>query len=121
MKTMTAEMKEYIVRGMHEELEKDNKEQPNYIVRWHEGMYHETTEIVRQWMECVKLGKEEDADFHFSVLENALEWWKDYFDFSPEHARYIQDARKERLINEYKKERKQKELAALSELENMEI
>ena len=119
MKTMTAEMKDYLARGMREELGRDTNDCADENVRWHIGMVHETTNTVRMWMECVELGQEANADFHFSVLENAYEWWKNYFDVSPQYARSIEEAKAKELIDAYAKEKERREQDTLTAFENL--
>jgi len=46
---LTKEMKNYIARGIQEENEKDTYNKPNTSVRWHLGMYHETSKLVRDY------------------------------------------------------------------------
>lgn len=119
MKTLTPEMKDYLTRGMREELEKDTQENPNESVRWHTGMFHETTNTVRQWMECVERGDEEDADFHFTTLEGAFVWWKNYFDYYPEYAREYELQKDAEMFQRMREEREQRERDALAAFEDM--
>lgn len=85
---ITNEMKDYLIRGMREEIEKDPEGANNYEVRWHTGMYHETTKLVREY----QLAKQYNQQDRIAELESILvscyqNWWKNYFDQSPEYAR----------------------------------
>lgn len=85
---LTNEMKNYLVRGMREEVEKDFDGANNYEVRWHTGMYHETTKLVSEYQLAKKYANEERVTELEGILVSCYEnWWKNYFDVSPEYAR----------------------------------
>lgn len=119
MKTMSTEMKDYLARGMREELQKDTIDYEDIHVRWHKGMRHETTNTIKMWMDCVKQEKEKDADFHFTVLEDAFEWWKNYFDVSPQFARDMEEKKKRELAEAYLEKKSHQEQDTLSAFEKL--
>lgn len=112
MKKIDGDMKEYLVKGMCEELDKDTEE-TNISVRWHKGMRHETIKNVAQWKEYKSLGYEDKADFFFRILEDNYEWWRNYFDNSPEYARQQEEQKELQRHEEYKHNKLKQEMETI--------
>lgn len=100
MKKLTNEMIFYLALGMKEEMEKDT-DTDNEVVRWNKGMKHETIKNVGKWQSYYNANDEENADFFYEVLQGHLQWWKNYFDESPEYAREVEEKKRDGAKIEY--------------------
>jgi len=67
---LTKEIKNYIARGIQEENEKDTYEKPDITVRWHTGMYHETSKLVRDYQILRNSDNELEREIMTEVLCN---------------------------------------------------
>lgn len=112
---LTKEMKNYIARGIQEENEKDTYNKPNTSVRWHLGMYHETSKLVRDY----QILRNSDNTTEYEVMKEALcncaKWWKNYFDVSPEYAREQKRLEDEAWEREYEANKRASEAQTLAD------
>lgn len=111
MRRINDTMMEYLIRGMREEKEKDTIANPNENVRVHKSKPQETNRAVAIWSKCVEIGDEKHADEYYCVLKGLFNWWRNYFDVSPEYARECQTA----LYREMAKALQNKPVAATLE------
>lgn len=120
MKKFSKEVKDYLARGMREEIQNDSFDKRNLGVRWHLGMVHETYKIMLKWQKYYNSGKEQLADLEYDVLMSAYKWWKDYFDISPKYARKQQDLQNEQDKKEREEKEQEERLSAIDNFLAME-